>query len=292
MVAATQELLDVHCDFAGVSFGRNTVRLGVQIDRKLLNVKEADKLLCGRQIKCTVKIQPGGDDPNQTYFDGIGGGAELTGIANVHRFGVSPDQITAGLTFNKRQVDGDILKDFASQKGRLLIAEATDIPDEVKEPKKATAAPAGSLKTNEPDWRKAKLDDLFVGGLRQKFRDADLNTVGELVDFQKDGDQWMTKIKGIGTAAVDRISDVMERFWADNPQHQQSESLPIENPNGETAPVAETNGHANGKTARRKARQAAKAETNGDGEDSDVLQMMGTEVKVEKKTRGRPKNPK
>lgn len=290
MVATATEILDCRVAFGNVGFGKDTVRLGIKIDRALLKVKDADRLLCGKRVNCTVKVQPSGDDPNQTYFDGIGGGAELTGVADIHRFGVSPDIISAGLTFNKRAVDGSILQDFASQIGRFVITGVDDIPEEVKEPKHKEAAPTGSLKTDRP-WRKVELDNLFAGhpGLRKNLADANINTVGELVDFQKDGDQWMTKIKGIGPSAVDKISDVMEAFWRDNPQYSESESLPIEKPEGETAPAAETNGTANGKTARKKARKAAKAETNGDAHDEETPTIMGAPVAVK---RGRPSKAK
>jgi hypothetical protein len=74
-------------------------------------------------------------------------------------------------------------------------------------------------------WREVpitRLHDFDVAdGLIEKLSEADINTIGELVDFQVDGTE-LTSIDGIGPEYEAAIADGMVKFWAANPQWAES----------------------------------------------------------------------
>lgn len=50
--------------------------------------------------------------------------------------------------------------------------------------------------------------------LVEKLSDASVATMGELADLTAESDWWTGKIKGVGKAAAEKISEATERYWA------------------------------------------------------------------------------
>jgi hypothetical protein len=66
----------------------------------------------------------------------------------------------------------------------------------------------------DESWREVQLEHLSIikESTLAKLYGADIETVGDLTDYQSAGKQ-LTDIAGIGPAKVDQISDAMEEFW-------------------------------------------------------------------------------
>lgn len=75
----------------------------------------------------------------------------------------------------------------------------------------------GTLKANGA-WKDVFLDDLFKGQIRTALADANLNTLGELTDFQASNKQ-LSDIKGIGPGKAEKISDRLIEFWKEHPEY-------------------------------------------------------------------------
>jgi hypothetical protein len=135
-------VLDVPVNFGDVSIGDGTARIGVRIDRSLLNIDAADELLCGRRLNGRLLVTPPGDANSQTYIDPEVSGDlkhELESTFDVKRFSASPKNITAGLTFSLQEVEVSELSHFAKRGGRLVVASIAEIPAKQRGRKKAKA---------------------------------------------------------------------------------------------------------------------------------------------------------
>lgn len=135
-------VLDVPVNFGDVSIGDGTARIGVRIDRSLLNIDAADELLCGRRLNGRLLVTPPGDANSQTYIDPEVSGElkhELESTFDVKRFSASPKNITAGLTFSLQEVEVSELSHFAKRGGRLVVASIAAIPAKQRGRKKAKA---------------------------------------------------------------------------------------------------------------------------------------------------------
>lgn len=126
-------VLDVPVAFGNVSIGDGTARLGIVIDREQLTVENADLMLCGRRLTGAVVVQPNGDSTDQTYLvDGIK--HELRAVFDVKRIGVSPKEISTGLTFALKGLELAELGFFAKRSGRLVVDAVTELESEAEEP--------------------------------------------------------------------------------------------------------------------------------------------------------------
>ncbi|OGT57644.1 MAG: hypothetical protein A3E01_02600 [Gammaproteobacteria bacterium RIFCSPHIGHO2_12_FULL_63_22] len=78
------------------------------------------------------------------------------------------------------------------------------------------------MQSANDSWRSVRLDSLddpdFTPSLLKKLAAAEIETIGQLVDYQATG-KWITSIHGIGQAAGDKLADAMERFWAAHPEY-------------------------------------------------------------------------
>lgn len=72
--------------------------------------------------------------------------------------------------------------------------------------------------SDDDSWRAVPIDDLVKHGLThgvvKLLRDAEIETIGQLADFQQDG-SWIEKIPGIKSGKSEQLAEAMERFWAD-----------------------------------------------------------------------------
>jgi hypothetical protein len=130
---AKKHILDMPVSFGRVGVGAGTALLPIKIAREDLDISEADNTLCGHRLTCRVLVMPKGEDLNQQRMPGMEDSRlEIVGVCDVKRIGVSPDEISCGLTFNKKDVDGDKLFDFANRTGRLVVTNVAEIPEEAK----------------------------------------------------------------------------------------------------------------------------------------------------------------
>lgn len=117
-------------EFGGVSFGDTTARLGLTIDRGLMQIDQADKLLCGRRITGRIACIPAGTDPDQKELFESGENHEISGTFDCKRFGASPKQIGAGLVFSINDDELAALPHFAKRSGVLEIASVETVEDD------------------------------------------------------------------------------------------------------------------------------------------------------------------
>lgn len=220
-------IADIPVAFGGASIGESTTRLSLKIDRSKLDLIEAENLFCERRL--TGKIQRGGADDGSGQLKFFDTDPRIDGSFDVHRFGVTSEAFTTGITFKTSEIDANIIAKFAKGTGRLVVLEAVEIPedaepDEHDEDDNGQQSIPGTYETDKP-WREASLDALFSGALLKALKAAGIGTVGDLYDYQqpdpKTGyEKRLGDIKGIGPSKVQVIEDRMVEFWRDNPQEE------------------------------------------------------------------------
>lgn len=105
---------------------------------------------------------------------------------------------------------------------RPLFDQQAEKPAEAVQVDVAAADPSAKGES----WRECRFDDtaefsddLLPASIVNKLADANINTVGDLYDFQaKHGEFWAKEIKGIGKSKAEKISDAMIEFWKKHPQ--------------------------------------------------------------------------
>lgn len=215
-------LLDIPVEFGGVSIGESTARLGIRFDRSAMELERVDSTFCGRRLTCRVALGRTDDSPGQLRLiedcDFV-----VESVADVKRFGVGPDSINTGLTFNLKEVDIETLAKFSKGAGRLAVDQVAEIPVDTAnegEDDDDDDGPSGALKTDRP-WRAVQLDTLFHGAVLKSLKQGGIATVGDLADWTipaKNGfAKQLADIKGIGEKAAEKIEARMLQFWADNP---------------------------------------------------------------------------
>lgn len=202
--------------FGGVSIGDNTARLGIAIDRGVINLNRADDLFCNRRLtgKVVLGMFDEGDGQGKLIDDVD---HEVAGAFDVKGFRCSADVITIGATFSLKDIDIAELAKFSKGQGRLIVQDANDIPEVPKEPPVKPGVP-GTLRADGP-WANHSLDELFdpEKTIRKALANADIDTVGQLADYSATGKR-LTDIAGIGPGKAQEIEDVMLEFWKKNPE--------------------------------------------------------------------------
>lgn len=208
-------VVDKPVDFGGVSIGKTTGRIGVSFGREWLELGEAAEFFCNRRLSGKVVLGRADDAAGQTTLvDDLD--CQVAGAFDVKGFRVTEEVISAGLTFSLAEVDIAELAKFSKGVGRLVIFEVGEIPDDAAEEDFVDDDDLPILKA-EGEWAEVKLDTLFDGALLKSLNKAGIKTVGDLAE--RTGNEWWAKdIPGIGPAKRQQIEDVMEKFWAANPQ--------------------------------------------------------------------------
>lgn len=117
----------IPCEFGGVSLGDQTCRLGVRIGRDNLSITKADQFLCGRRINGIITLSGKKDSPGQQHL--FKSALQIRGIFDIKRIGLSPSEISCGLTFNKADTDVAVLANFAKGAGSITIDSVEELPD-------------------------------------------------------------------------------------------------------------------------------------------------------------------
>jgi hypothetical protein len=204
--------------FGGVSIGEKTARIGIRIDRGVVELQRADELFCDRRLTGHVVLGRKEDGNGQmTIAPDID--HKVEGVFDVKGFRCSIDHISIGVTFNLAEIDIAELAVFSKGEGRLVVTEASDIPEEEKDDEPHHVP--GTLRADGP-WREESLDHLFdpKKATRKALKKAGINTVGELADYSA-SEKRLTDIEGVGDSKANEIEERMIQFWADNEEAKQ-----------------------------------------------------------------------
>lgn len=213
-------VIDIPVEFGGVSIGGSTTRIGVRINRDDLNINAADDVFCGHRLTGRVELGNGDESPGQTRF--VDQTELLEGIFDCKRIGFDAGHISTGLTFNKKDIDMDLISRFAKGSGRLVITDVGEIPEDAEDDDEDQMRLPGTLKSDGP-WRDHPMSELFEGALLKSLKKAGITTVGELADYTSGEHGHLTEIEGIGPGKASKIEDVMLQFWAENPDADKEE---------------------------------------------------------------------
>lgn len=210
--------LDIPVEFGGVSIGQATARLGVRINRNVLNLIAADETFCGHRLDGVAVLGGQDDQPGQqTFWEDLE--HQVKGVFDVKRIGVSREQIVTGLTFSLSDIDVSELAKLSKGAGRLIIHTVMEIPDgQAFEEHDSDDDDVPDTLLSDGPWREVSLDELFIGAIRAALHEADIDTVGELHDWTA-SKKLLTDIKGIGPGKAAQIEDRILQFWSDNPQY-------------------------------------------------------------------------
>jgi len=133
-----EALLTFPVTYGDVSFGDETARLGVTVERKYLALGKADAHLTNKRLISRITAVPGSDNPDQQQL--ITDEAEVRAAIDVKGFRVSRKFITFGMTFALASVDKLTLCDFSRRSGQFHIEELSEIP----KPEPKVAATVGA----------------------------------------------------------------------------------------------------------------------------------------------------
>lgn len=253
---------DLDCEFGGVSYGHETARLGVKLDRQKLDLADADAMFAGKRVECEVSLL-NRMDRGQKRLKGMEDNEPptITTVADIKRFGVSPTVISASLTFNKSSIDVGALPEFANETGTLKLTVMGDIPedegcsdddgddDDTADPESkghgeivvaqkrvrggrhvTKRVPASASVVEGDAGAKQKLSALKAFGMTPKKLDAVAAsvgpTVGHLEKAMRENEYWHKDIKGLGREWIDRLTDSLLQFRLANPVPSEEDSRP------------------------------------------------------------------
>lgn len=78
-----------------------------------------------------------------------------------------------------------------------------------------TEAPKAQEAPEDESWKTQGIEVLKLSkGLEEKLKSADLETIGKITLYTQTG-KALTEIKGVGEAAIEKIADAIEKFFAD-----------------------------------------------------------------------------
>ena len=69
--AATKPELEIDVQFGNVSIGAENARLGVKIDRGVMDLDKADECLCGKRLTGRIEVCPPGAQEGQQALPGM-----------------------------------------------------------------------------------------------------------------------------------------------------------------------------------------------------------------------------
>lgn len=116
-------LMDVGCDFRGVSRGPETRRIAVTVGRNVLSMDDADDILCGQRV--TVQLMLGDVAEGSQSLPGMGDQAM---VADIKSLSMKPDEWSFGLTFSANDVDPITLDKLSGNPGRMVVVASGEIP--------------------------------------------------------------------------------------------------------------------------------------------------------------------
>lgn len=122
------EKITLPVSFGTVSFGKTTAKIGASCLRENLTLSRADKGLVGCRLTCKLTAVPKGQNQDQGTIEGFDEKVELKGIFDIKRIGVTPDEISFGLTANLHGTDRETFSNFAGRDGKIQVLSTEEIP--------------------------------------------------------------------------------------------------------------------------------------------------------------------
>jgi hypothetical protein len=111
-------------EFASVSFGSDTARVGCRMRREERELTEMDELLTGARLE--VRMSLVNEDQPKLPMPGAPKARLIEGQADCKHLGVSSSTISFGLTFARSSIDANIMADLANGSGILELKRVGD----------------------------------------------------------------------------------------------------------------------------------------------------------------------
>lgn len=214
-------VLDVPVEFGGVAIGDATARLGIRIDRSVLNIISADETFCGHRLSGRIILGGEDEQPGQmSFLDDVYDYVE--GTFDVKRISVNTKAISTGLTFSLNDIDIETLAKFSRGSGRLLVEHVAELPEATGDDDDESEAEP--MKPSKGPWAEVLLSTLFKDSLLKSLNKAGLTTVGQLADYSSRENARLTDLEGIGPGKAEKIEETMIRFWEANPDAGQTQT--------------------------------------------------------------------
>lgn len=202
--------LDVQCEFGNLSVGDQTARLGVKIDRQILeSLDMADTMFGGVRLDGEIKL----NGSAQQTLDGMEPEPvpEVSAVFDSKGFRVSDKSISLGLTFALSGLEIGVLQKFVKRFGRLTVDHQcllSDLEPEERD-EHIDDLPNQTRIRYEDDPGKEPLESMGLKpGQIKNLNAAGISTVSELESAMSgNAEFWHRDISGIGQAAADDISE-------------------------------------------------------------------------------------
>jgi ribosome modulation factor len=229
--------LDLDVEFGGVSIGDATARLGVRIERGVLDLELADECFGGKQMQCKVTLEKR-DDAGQQRLPGMEDAVPLTieSSPTCKQFSTNAKRFSAGLTFALSAIDVAELSQFAKRKGRLIISGVDalddDDPDEDEDyevddhedvgPRVVKKRPTQPLPAGVDTGAAMPLSALIRHGMTAKKLEVieaacGGSTIGHFEQWMASNEWWHRDLHGFGETWVTKLQDALLEFRLANP---------------------------------------------------------------------------
>lgn len=126
-----QRKIEIPVDFGGVSIGKASARLGLNIDRSNLSLESADEVFVGHRLTCRISLDREGEGNGQKSLL-KDANHRIDAICDCKGIGANAGTIRTGLTFSLADVDIAELAKFSKGQGKLIVSNVAAIPEAEK----------------------------------------------------------------------------------------------------------------------------------------------------------------
>lgn len=144
------EGFDIGCEFGGVTYGKNTVRVGVKIERGDVPMSRWEERLCDKRIECRLVLGHKDEAAGQAGLvddDGV----EVAGVVDIKTISLSGGVVSFGATFQKDDADEQDATRLACRPGRFIATKVGSIPEKQKGKKPSKPATGQSQLFDDHD---------------------------------------------------------------------------------------------------------------------------------------------
>lgn len=117
--ATAPKILELPCEFKGLTAGKTTVGIGVEVSRANLSLETADELFIGQQLSCKLILKEREENEGQPVL--MKTVAELEGLFDTSTCKGGKDSFSTKLSGNLDRVDIAKLAKFANREGFVHI---------------------------------------------------------------------------------------------------------------------------------------------------------------------------
>lgn len=122
---------DIGCEFGGVTYGKNTVRVGVKIERGDVPMSRWEERLCDKRVECILRLGHKDEAAGQSALvddDPV----EVAGVVDIKTISLSGGVVSFGATFAKDDADEQDATRLACRPGRFIATKVGSIPEKTK----------------------------------------------------------------------------------------------------------------------------------------------------------------